>query len=92
MASESKRPLFKGPLLPPKRAALSDSYTQSPVSNGPMAAKRTSGLPVVEFSSCDVPQPFLDPLILPQRIRAEKELREKLEREGQEMENQAGAS
>ncbi|CAL3972363.1 unnamed protein product [Diplocarpon coronariae] len=93
MAAEPKRPLFKGPLLPPKRAAPSDSYTQSPVTNGPVAAKRGSGKnPVVEFSSRDVPQPLLDPLMLPQRLRAERDWTEQREREQQNKESQAGGS
>ncbi len=39
MASESKRLLYKGPLLPAKRAPWSESYTQVPASNGQVPVK-----------------------------------------------------
>ncbi|KAG4437525.1 hypothetical protein IFR05_006997 [Cadophora sp. M221] len=86
MASEPKRPLYKGTLLPPKREARSHSYTVNVVSKDQIGVKSGKGgvVPVIEFRSGDVPMPFLDPTIIPHRIREEKEWKAKQERENQQ--------
>ncbi|KAE8450718.1 hypothetical protein EG329_006063 [Mollisiaceae sp. DMI_Dod_QoI] len=84
MASESKRPLVKGPLLPPQSQSHSLSYTQKPASkNEVLVAKgKKKIVPVAEFNSRAVPQPFLDPSIIQKRIQAEKQWKEGQERRG----------
>ncbi|KAH7319476.1 hypothetical protein BKA65DRAFT_556897 [Rhexocercosporidium sp. MPI-PUGE-AT-0058] len=83
MASESKRPLYKGPLLPPKREAWTQSYTVNAVSEDQIRVKSGKGdrFPVIEFRSGDVPMPFLDPTIIPRRVQEEKEWNAKQERD-----------
>ncbi|PVH87118.1 hypothetical protein DL98DRAFT_581847 [Cadophora sp. DSE1049] len=83
MASESRRPLYKGQLLPPKRETWSPSYTVNPVSKDHIGIKsgKDDKVPVIEFSSGAVPMPFLDPSIITQRIQEEKEWKAKQERE-----------
>lgn len=83
MASDSRRSLFKGQLLPPKREPWSQSYTVNPISKDHIGVKsrRNDKVSVIEFSSGAVPMPFLDPAVLSRRIQEEKEWKEKQDRE-----------
>ncbi|KAK0104440.1 hypothetical protein ONS95_004730 [Cadophora gregata] len=83
MASESRRPLYKGPLLAPKRESWSQSYTVNPISKDHVViwSGKSNRVPVIEFSSGTVPMPFLDPAIIMQRVREQKEWKAKQDRE-----------
>ncbi|KAL2063668.1 hypothetical protein VTL71DRAFT_5473 [Oculimacula yallundae] len=74
MASQTKRPLYKSPLLPPKQEPWSQSYTVNAVSKDDLGRhiKKKNKVPVIEFKSGEVPMPFLDPSIISQRIQDEK--------------------
>lgn len=77
MASDSKkRELFKGTLRPPKRQSSSESYTQKPASQEEVSLVKRGkddGVIAVEFDSRAIPQPFLDPSVIQQRLQAEKQ-------------------
>ncbi|PSS08697.1 hypothetical protein M430DRAFT_22927 [Amorphotheca resinae ATCC 22711] len=74
MASKSKRELIQGPLRPPRPTPLSLSYSQPPASKSEVSVRnKEASVPVVEFSSRAVPQPFLDPSIIQRRIQAAKQ-------------------
>ncbi|CZS95540.1 uncharacterized protein RAG0_12333 [Rhynchosporium agropyri] len=83
MAFDSKRPLYKSPLLPPKHQPWSESYTVDSASKDELARKvvNTSKIPVIEFKSGDVPMPFLDPSIISRRIQEAKDMETKPDRE-----------
>ncbi|KAF8865192.1 hypothetical protein BDZ45DRAFT_736300 [Acephala macrosclerotiorum] len=82
MASTPKRPLVKGPLQPPQPQPNSQSYTQKPASKNEVLITKGKerSIPVIEFNSRAVPQPFLDPSIIQQRIQAEKQWKAEQER------------
>ncbi|TVY14751.1 hypothetical protein LARI1_G007768 [Lachnellula arida] len=72
----TKRPLIKGPLRAPLSEPWNDSYTQAPTSKDEVkfSTKRTN-VPVVEITHEAFAQPFLNPPIIQERIKDDREWR-----------------
>ncbi|EPE24591.1 hypothetical protein GLAREA_08443 [Glarea lozoyensis ATCC 20868] len=76
MPETGKRPLLqKTPLSAPKPKAIGASYVQERASNSEVTVVRGKAMKLtpVEWSSQEIPKPFLDPTIIQRRIAAEKQ-------------------
>ncbi|PQE29908.1 hypothetical protein CJF32_00000571 [Rutstroemia sp. NJR-2017a WRK4] len=91
--SETKRPLLKGSLRPPKVNPSNLSYTQPPASRDELSiGAQGKNVKVVEFNSSAIPQPFLDPSIVQKRAQMDREWQLRQEKTARASRDQAASS
>ncbi|TVY28291.1 hypothetical protein LHYA1_G003704 [Lachnellula hyalina] len=78
----SQRPLIKGPLRAPLSEPYNDSYTQAPSSkNEVKVSVKRAHVMVVEVTHEAFAQPFLNPSIIQERIKDDRQWRIAQEKE-----------